>query len=740
MKSFSASTLRWQVRKDSPRARRLALKGRSDVQLLADIKQRSEQAFVALYNRYKRPAHALAYRITGHSDLSEEAVQEAFIRVWSSAHRFKEDGNPRGWLLRIVANESLGLLKSRRRREDLEEKAKGIPGQVQMSPTNHPYETEAYGQLNRSLARLPEMARQIISLYFGANLSQREIGEMLGLPQSTVSMKLKDSLSNLRSGLIKAGFTTSVPLMGSEVLSQVILKGVRTPEGLVAPVSSLQGPSAFSAARGSKRVEITPTTKGAILFVVLSVCAATGLGVLLAGRIGDSVKIPVSEITRPASQAPPYSRYWSFNESQSTQGLEVKKGKWNHQPTGGVGNSGYMALEARQEFEFSVPLDRKSFPLQIDLNVLESRFSTKRFVVHLMWPSHPRHLLIDFGNLTKLTRQGRWLPFRFIVSETGIDSWQGELHQFLALPTQEHFECETDPIEVSITGISGLDELTVKSAEKSDWVEPATYRRAISTIPVVQRFGCRLLPGIRTSNTYKPVLVRFVPEGKGQPFGEIRIPSHSTFDQNGDGIPFEWLKGGLHWVEHQGSNGSGCVATIDDHSIFQIPFYSLNRPLKISWRSKLVETEAPKSMGLQQRIVYSRFKRSTVIENLNEGALRPPKWQEYSCIVWDDFIEHYLDGRRTSLCRFEFGDNERLICIVFRGKFLMDNLKIEYLPGPLKEGQARFDSYRKILDAIPLKERATPFSLPHWPDGPNGKKVYATFQQGRNVQVGNAAE
>src|SRR5215467_12560442 len=84
----------------------------SDEALMLRIARGDERAFRVLAPRYAVRAAGLARRICGNAADAEDIVQEAFLRVWINAPRWRPEAAFRTWFYRIVFN--LALNKKRR--------------------------------------------------------------------------------------------------------------------------------------------------------------------------------------------------------------------------------------------------------------------------------------------------------------------------------------------------------------------------------------------------------------------------------------------------------------------------------------------------------------------------------------------------------------------------------------------------------------------------------------------------
>src|SRR5207248_1659259 len=89
-----------------------------DAEAIARSRDGDLDAYAALVARYTLRAHRAAF-LLGAGEEADDVVQEAFVKAFRHLSRFRI-GEPFGpWLLRIVANETRNLTRSRRRRAAL---------------------------------------------------------------------------------------------------------------------------------------------------------------------------------------------------------------------------------------------------------------------------------------------------------------------------------------------------------------------------------------------------------------------------------------------------------------------------------------------------------------------------------------------------------------------------------------------------------------------------------------------
>ncbi len=178
-----------------------------DDQLIEAVVRRDPAALMALYDRYRRVAFGLAYRILDDGGAAEEAVQDAFLLVWQRAASFDpgRGSGVRAWLLTIVHNRAIDARRSRSRRA-----RPGVDLAVVEGVLAVP---DAWGEVSRGLERdrvrsavdaLPSEQQRAIEMAYFEGLTHREIAERTGTPLGTVKGRLRLGLRKLYDALVEA--------------------------------------------------------------------------------------------------------------------------------------------------------------------------------------------------------------------------------------------------------------------------------------------------------------------------------------------------------------------------------------------------------------------------------------------------------------------------------------------------------------------------------------------------------
>ncbi len=170
----------------------------SDEDLMQRVAKGDEPAFRRLSGRYAGRALSLARRLTGNPADAEEVVQEALLRVWINAPRWRPLAAFRTWFYRVVLN----LCLSRRRRAPfLPLAAAGDPVDASADPAARLEDDEAARLVAAAIAELPDRQRAAIVLTYYEGLSNAETAAVLETSISGVEALLVRAKRALRDKL-----------------------------------------------------------------------------------------------------------------------------------------------------------------------------------------------------------------------------------------------------------------------------------------------------------------------------------------------------------------------------------------------------------------------------------------------------------------------------------------------------------------------------------------------------------
>jgi RNA polymerase sigma-70 factor (ECF subfamily) len=180
----------------------------SDEALMGRVAQGNEGAFRLLARRYAPRATSLARRVTGNNADAEEVVQEALLRLWTNAPRWRPVATFRTWFYRIVLN----LCLSRRRRAPfLPLEIAGDPADPAPGPDVELEGEQTERRLAAAIEELPDRQRAAIALTYHEGLSNAETAAVLDTSVSSVEALLMRAKRSLREKLVETGETGREP-------------------------------------------------------------------------------------------------------------------------------------------------------------------------------------------------------------------------------------------------------------------------------------------------------------------------------------------------------------------------------------------------------------------------------------------------------------------------------------------------------------------------------------------------
>lgn len=154
-----------------------------------------------IYNTHIRYLASVCSRYILNPEDVKDVLQESFIKIFSSLPSFKYrgKGSLRGWMCRIVLNETLKFLRKTTRTEfeQLTEAEYSIPFEEPDMDMVQP------SAIYRLIRELPDGYRAIFNLYVIEGKSHKDIARMLNIKESTSASQLHRAKAMLASRIKK---------------------------------------------------------------------------------------------------------------------------------------------------------------------------------------------------------------------------------------------------------------------------------------------------------------------------------------------------------------------------------------------------------------------------------------------------------------------------------------------------------------------------------------------------------
>lgn len=161
--------------------------------------------FHFLYERYKALMLSKAYGILKDYALAEDAVSEAYIRLYKNIHKIDDPvcAQSIAFLGMIVRNSALTILSKRNRiqAEALEDDWIG-GGDIEYDILSKLSQEHIY----RMMERLNEEYRSVFLLKYAYDMSHREIAKMLDISENNVTVRIHRAKKKLADMLVKEGY------------------------------------------------------------------------------------------------------------------------------------------------------------------------------------------------------------------------------------------------------------------------------------------------------------------------------------------------------------------------------------------------------------------------------------------------------------------------------------------------------------------------------------------------------
>jgi len=149
-------------------------------------------ALQMIYDSESARMTGVARRILFRQDLAEEAVHDAFVRIWRGASGFDPHrGSAVGWLYAIIRNRALSIHRNEHRYDPSE----NIP---EVAADDAMAQLPESSALRKCLEQIERPRRDAVVLAYAHGMSHGELAGRLKVPLGTVKSWVRRSLTSLQ--------------------------------------------------------------------------------------------------------------------------------------------------------------------------------------------------------------------------------------------------------------------------------------------------------------------------------------------------------------------------------------------------------------------------------------------------------------------------------------------------------------------------------------------------------------
>lgn len=163
--------------------------------LLLKVAKQDNSAFEALYTTTKSQMFAVALKMLQRRELAEEAIQEAYVKIWHNASSYQQaQGTVLTWMVSIVRYRALDMIRHMKVRKE-----HTLDGNEDTFETSvDAFQNAEQTQLDDCLKKLENPQRQAIHLAFFNGFSHSEVVESLDKPLGTIKSWIRRGLTSLK--------------------------------------------------------------------------------------------------------------------------------------------------------------------------------------------------------------------------------------------------------------------------------------------------------------------------------------------------------------------------------------------------------------------------------------------------------------------------------------------------------------------------------------------------------------
>ena len=156
-------------------------------ELVKSLKSGDKYAFAQLYHNYKLRIHGNLFKMTKSDEISEELLQELFVKIWTGREKLDPEQSFKSYLFKIAENLVYDFFRKAARDRKMEAYLMSVAAPEHSPIEQHLYYKEGNYVLTKAIEQLPPKRKQVYILCKIEGKSYEEVSNLLGVSISTVN-------------------------------------------------------------------------------------------------------------------------------------------------------------------------------------------------------------------------------------------------------------------------------------------------------------------------------------------------------------------------------------------------------------------------------------------------------------------------------------------------------------------------------------------------------------------------
>jgi RNA polymerase sigma-70 factor (ECF subfamily) len=170
-----------------------------------------------LYRQHRQGLFSVALTVTGHTDRAEDAVHNAFVKLWVTEAFVPDNPNAAAYVYQAVRNAAIDICRKAGRQplrslgecDSIFDTGSGLTGNIGSSsgqaaahqPIAALLESERSNLVRQALEGLPAAKREVVVMKLYGQLTFEQIALSLGEPRDTVASRYRRALEEIKRAL-----------------------------------------------------------------------------------------------------------------------------------------------------------------------------------------------------------------------------------------------------------------------------------------------------------------------------------------------------------------------------------------------------------------------------------------------------------------------------------------------------------------------------------------------------------